>query len=213
MTINLGENPWILIGLMILEILFVIVPALLSSKLEKMSFKDAIKEMGFQKNEDIFIKIVSGLSFGIIFFFFANYIIIFFRDFIIGNIFGTEFVELGQEGAISTSPIQPNYIQLIIIVILQIIIIGPCEEAFFRVFLIQKMKTKMKLTYSLIISSIFFTIYHIPPFLVPLATSITFFGYYFTFGMMLSLIYVYFNYSLIPCSIAHSFFNVLILVI
>ncbi len=213
MAINLGENPWILIGLMLFEIFFIVVPALLSSKLEKIPFKDAIKGMGFQKNEDIFIKIVSGLSFGIIFFFFGNYIIIFFRDFIIGNIFSTEFVELGQEGTINTSPIQPNYIQLIILVILQIIIIGPCEEAFFRGFLIQKLKTKLKLTYSLIISSIFFTIYHIPPFLVPLTTSITFFGYYFTFGLMLSLIYVYFNYSLIPCSIAHSFFNVLILLI
>ena len=213
MAINLGENPWILIGITLFEILFIIVPALISSKLEKKSFRESIREMGLKKNEDFFIKVISGLSFGIMFFFFGNYIIIFFQDIIIQNLFGSDFVEIGQEGAISTAPIQPNYIQLIILVILQLIIIGPCEEAFFRGFLIQKLKIRLKMTYSIIISSIFFTIYHIPPFLVPLATSVTFFGYYFTFGMLLSLIYVYFNYSIIPCSIAHSIFNILILLL
>ncbi|MFW9998888.1 MAG: lysostaphin resistance A-like protein [Candidatus Hodarchaeota archaeon] len=213
MTIQLGENPWILIGLTIFELLFVIVPALVSSKLEKISFKDAINQMGFQKNEDILIKIISGLSFGILFFFFGNYIIIFFRDFIVRNLFGSEFIELGQEGVIDTTPILPNLGQLIILVILQIIIIGPCEEAFFRGYLIQKIKTKLKISYSIIISSIFFTIYHLPPLLVPITTIITFFGYYFIFGILLSLIYVYYNYSIIPCSIAHSCFNILILLI
>lgn len=213
MAIELGENPWILIGLTLFEILFVIVPVLIISKFEKVSFKDAIKEMGLKKNEDLFIKVISGLSFGILFFFLGNYIIIFFRDFIVSNIFGPEFVELGQEGVISTSPLQPNFIQLMILIILQILIVGPCEEAFFRGFLIQKMKTKLKLAYSMVISSIFFALYHIPPLIVPLATNITFFGYFFTFGLMLSFIYTYFNYSIIPCSIAHSLFNIIILLV
>ncbi len=213
MVIQIGENPWILIGLTFFEVLFVIIPALISSKLENKTFKDIIKEMGFQKNKDIFLKVISGLSFGIVFFFFGNYIILFFRDLIVRNIFGNEFVEAGEAGGISTSPIQPNNIQLMILIILQVIIIGPCEESFFRGFLIQKMKTKLKLAYSIIISSIFFTLYHVPPFLVPLTTIITFFGYFFTFSIILSLIFVYFDFSLIPCSIAHSVFNILILLI
>ncbi len=213
MTINLGQNPWILIGLSFFELLFVIIPALISSKLEKKSIIITIREMGFQKNEDILIKIISGISFGILFFFLGGYIIVFFRDYFIRNLFGSEFVELGQEGAISTSAIQPNFIQGLILIIIQLSIIGPCEEAFFRGFLIKKIEMKLKLTYSIIISSICFTIYHVPPFLVPLTTIITFFGYYFTYGVMLSLIYVYFNYSIIPCSITHSIFNILILLI
>ena len=80
---QLGENIWLLIGLTFLELIFVILPALISSKIEEKSFKNIIKEMGFQKNKDIFLKVISGLSFGIIFFFFSNYIIIFFRDIII----------------------------------------------------------------------------------------------------------------------------------
>jgi len=213
MAIELGENPWILIGLTFLELLFVIIPALISSKLEKKTFQDIIKDMGFQKNQDVLIKVISGLSLGILFFFFGNYVIIFFRDFIVRNLLGSDFVVLGQEGAISTEPIQPNNIQLVILVILNLLIIGPCEEAFFRGFLIKKIEIKLKLGYCIIISSIFFTFYHVPPFLVPITTIITFSGYYFSFGLMLSLIFAYFDYSLIPCSIAHSCFNILILLL
>jgi len=213
MTVQLGENPWILIGITFFEICFVVLPALIYSKLKKTSFVGEINAMGFQKNEDFFIKILFGLSFGIIFFFCSNFIIILFRDLIIRNLFGNEFVELAQEGAINTVPIQPNALQLVIFINLQIIITGPCEEAFFRGFLINKFNIKLKTIYSILISSAIFTLYHIPPFIVPISTIITLFGYYYTFGLMLSFIFVYFNYSIIPCSIAHSCFNILVMVI
>lgn len=213
MTIQLGENPWILIGLIFLEIFFVIVPAYISSKIEKKSFKKLLSEMGFQKNDDILIKIIAGLSIGVIFFAFGDFILIFFRYIIIENLFGTGFIEEGQQGVIRTLPIQPNMIQIIILVILQIIIIGPCEEAFFRGFIIKKINIKIKLAYSVIISSIFFALYHVPPFIVPLTTTITYFGYYFAFGVLLALIFIFFEYSLIPCSISHSCLNVLLLLV
>ena len=213
MTIQLGENPWILIGLIFLEILFVIIPAYISSKIEKKSFKKLLFEMGFQKNDDILIKIIAGLSIGVIFFSFGNFILIFFRHIVIENLFGTKFIAEGQEGVISTLPFQPNMVQIIILVILQIIIIGPCEEAFFRGFIIKKLNVKMKIAYSVIISSIFFSLYHVPPFLVPLTTTITYFGYYFAFGVLLASIFIFFEYSLIPCSISHSCLNVLLLLV
>ena len=213
MTIQLGENPWILIGLIFLEILFVIIPAYISSKIEKKSFKKLLFEMGFQKNDDILIKIIAGLSIGVIFFSFGNFILIFFRHIVIENLFGTKFIAEGQEGVISTLPIQPNMGQIIILVILQIIIIGPCEEAFFRGFIIKKLNVKMKIVYSVIISSIFFSFYHVPPFLVPLTTTITYFGYYFAFGVLLASIFIFFEHSLIPCSISHSCLNVLLLLV
>ncbi len=213
MTIQLGEKPWILIGLIFLEILFVIIPAYISSKIEKKSFKELLFEMGFQKNDDILIKIIAGLSIGVIFFSFGNFILIFFRHIVIENLFGTKFIAEGQEGVISTIPFQPNIVQIIILVILQIIIIGPCEEAFFRGFIIKKLNVKMKIAYTVIISSILFSLYHVPPFLVPLATTITYFGYYFVFGVLLASIFIFFEYSLIPCSISHSCLNVLLLLV
>ena len=213
MVVQLGKNPWLLIGLIFLEVLFVVVPAFISSKIEKKTFKKLLSEMGFQKNKDIFIKILVGLNIGLIFFFFGDLLILFFRNIIIENIFGSKFIQVGQEGAITTVPIQPNLIQIIILILLQIIIIGPCEEAFFRGFLIKKIKSNVKMPYIIVISSILFAFYHVPPFLVPMTTVITFFGYYFTFGLLLALIFIYFNYSLIPCSISHSFFNILLLLI
>jgi membrane protease YdiL (CAAX protease family) len=213
MTIQLGENSWILIGLMFFEILFVVLPALVTSRLEKKPFLMVIKEMGFQENEDLFIKTISGLSFGILFFFSSNYILIFFKDIVIKTIFGTRFIENATEGAITTTPINPNFLQLTILIFLQFTLIGPCEEAFFRGFLIKKFNERLKQVYSILISSISFTLYHIPPFLVPGTTIITFFGYYFTFGLLLSLIFIYFNYSLLPCIFAHSCFNVLLILL
>ncbi len=153
-VIQLGENPWILIFLMFLELLFIILPGLISSTVEKKPFKEVILDMGFQKNDDILIKIVTGFFIGIIFFLCSNYITLFFRDFIVRTVFSSEFVEQGQSGGIGTTPIQPNFIQIIILIILQIIIIGPCEEAFFRGFLIKKIENRLKLHYSIIISSI-----------------------------------------------------------
>ena len=213
MVVKLGEDPWLLIGLIFLEILFVVTPAYICSKIEKKHFRELLSEMGFQRNEDVFIKIIAGVSIGVIFFFFGDLVIIFFRNIVIANIFGTGFIQEGQEGAITTMPIQPNFSQIIILILLQIIIIGPCEEAFFRGFLINKIRSNIKLTYSILISSVLFTFYHVPPFLVPLPTVITFFGYYFTFGLLLALIFIYFDNSLIPCSIAHSSFNILLLLI
>ena len=213
MTIKLGENPWILIVLTCLEILFVLLPAFISSKIERKRFKEVIIEMGFQKNEDIFIKVIAGLGFGILFFFSSVYLMFFFRNIIVENIFGAQFVQEGQQNAISTIPTRPNIFQIIILISLQLIIIGPCEEAFFRGFIIKKLNQKIKISFSIIISSFFFAFYHVPLFLVPLTTIMTYFGYYFSFGILLAAIFVYFDYSLIPCSIAHSCFNILILIL
>ena len=163
---------------MFLELFLIIVPGFISSRIEKKPITVIILNMGFQKNENVAIKLIAGVCFGILFFFIGNYIIIFFRDFIVKNLFGVQFIQQGQSGAITVTPIQPNLIQITIIIILQILITGPSEEAFFRGFLINKLNDKLKLQYSIIISVICFTLYHVPPFLVPLTTIITFFGYY-----------------------------------
>ncbi|MHA2051620.1 MAG: CPBP family intramembrane glutamic endopeptidase [Promethearchaeota archaeon] len=213
MAVQLGQNSWVLIGLMLLEFFFVIIPLFLSSKIEKKDFKTVLSEIGFEKSNDFTIKIIAGVSFGILLFFSGDFIIIFVRNLIIENLFGTEFILSGQEGVVSTIPVQPNITQLIIIIILQILVVGPCEEAFFRGFFIKKLKERTKSIYLVLISSTLFAFYHVPPFLVPLTTVVTFFGYFFIIGVSLSLIFYYFKYSLIPVSVAHSCFNILILLI
>jgi len=215
MAIDLGKDPIVLISLSFLEILLILIPALIASKVEKKSLGEELKEMGFQRKQTTFkkmvLKVIFGLIIGTIFFFVSSYIIFFFVNFIVRILFGAQFVEEGINNAISTTPVNPTIIQLIIFIIIHILIIAPCEEGFFRGFLIKKSCKKMKLIYSIIFSSVIFSLYHVPPFIVPLSTILTFFGYYFFFGIFLSLTFIISKNSLLPSSIAHFTLNTLIL--
>jgi len=215
MAIDLGKDPTVLISLSFLEILLILIPALIASKVEKKPFLAELKEMGFQKRpttlRKMLLKVVLGFLIGIIFFFISSFIISFFVKYIVQILFGAQFVEEGINNAISTTPISPTIIQLIVLVAIQVVIVAPCEEGFFRGFIIKKSQKKMKLLYSIIFSSFIFTFYHVPPLLVPISTIVTFFGYYFSFGILLSLTFVLFKNSLLPSSIAHFTLNILIL--
>ncbi len=215
MAIDLGKDTILLISLSFLEILLILIPALIASKVEKKSLLDELKEIGFQKTpttlRKMILKVVSGLVIGIIFFFISGYIISFFVNTIVRVLFGAQFVEEGINNAISTTPINPTIIEIIILIAIQVVIVAPCEEGFFRGFIIRKSSKKIKLPYSLIFSSFIFSIYHVPPLLVPLSTIVTFFGYYFFFGIFLSLTFILFKNSLLPSSIAHFTLNILIL--
>ncbi|MBY9019813.1 MAG: CPBP family intramembrane metalloprotease [Candidatus Lokiarchaeota archaeon] len=216
MAINLGKDPNILILISFAEILFILVPSFITSKIEKNPYLLEIKELGFNvenpRLKNIIVKIFTGILIGIFFFFISDLLLTFYIRFIIQNLFGAQFIEDGIGSTISTQPINPNFIQLSLLIAIQIIIVGPCEEVFFRGFVINKSKKKLKVIYSVILSSFLFSLYHVPPFLVPLTTIITFFGYYFTFGFLLSLVFIAFKGSLLPSSVAHSSLNILLLI-
>lgn len=214
MAINLGQDPNVLIALSFLEILFILIPALIAAKVEKTSFLYQINQMGFTKKERewrfILRDALFGLTIAMGLFLIAGYISFFFKFILVSNFFGKDFVQSGTEGSISTIPIIPNIFQIITLILIQIFIIGPCEEGFFRSFIITKSQIKHSNVFSIFLSSLFFGLYHVPPFIVPITTIITNIGYYFTIGIALSLLYIYTNYSLLSCSACHSFFNILI---
>jgi membrane protease YdiL (CAAX protease family) len=215
MAIDLGKDPIVLISISFLEVLLIIVPTIIASKIEKKSILDELKEIGFQWKpttiKKVLLKVISGLLIGIAFFFLSGYLISFLLNFIVLFLFGPQFVEEGVNNAISTTPVNPSILQLVILIAIQIIIVAPCEEGFFRGFLIKKTHKKIKLLYSVLFSSVMFTLYHVPPFLVPLSTIITFFSYYFSFAVLLALTFVIFKNSLLPSSIAHFTLNILII--
>ncbi|TFG28593.1 MAG: CPBP family intramembrane metalloprotease [Promethearchaeota archaeon] len=216
MVIELGKDPWILIGLTLAELFLLLIPAIIASRVENTSIKDELEFMGIKKTEDsiskIFLKITIGIILGFVFFFISGYIAIIFRNWIVEKIFGKRFVKEGQQGSISTEPMKYSPIQIIIIIILQFMIVALCEEAFFRGFIIKKMEKRVNTVSGILFSSMCFAIYHTPPFLVPITTIITYFGYFFTFGILLSIIFKFFKNSLILCIIAHGLFNVLIII-
>ncbi|MFX0027486.1 MAG: lysostaphin resistance A-like protein [Candidatus Hermodarchaeota archaeon] len=217
MSIQLGENFWILVILMSLELFLIVIPVFISAKLGKKPLKKEFKEIGFfREAKSTFrtcLKIILGIDIGIFLYLFSGFLMFLYRDILIESIFGTKFVEEGITNIINTEPIQPSFFEISILIILQILIIGPCEEGFFRGFVIQKLNYKLKLIYSIILSSTFFTLYHVPPFLVPIQTIITYYGYFFTIGSLFALTFIYSGRSLIMCSIAHSIFNILVLIL
>jgi membrane protease YdiL (CAAX protease family) len=215
MTLNLGAYPLILILLSLFDLLFIFIPTFISSRFSKKPVFSEIKELGFysifRNYKHFLIHLMFGLLFGVLLFFISGFILSLIINYLFLSVFGIEFLQEGINNAISTQPFYPSPVELTILIIIQIIIIGPCEEAFFRGFLITKFNYKIKIIYSILLSSLLFTFYHTPPFLVPFSTIITFFPYYFVIGLFLALIYIKFNRSLIPCCIAHSLFNILIL--
>lgn len=215
--IKLGENPWILIILSMFEVLLIIIPIFISSRISRSSMKQELHEIGVVISFSNFInklmKLALGIVIGIGLVFLSRFILFFFQDIIVSFLFSKDFVKEGVTNAINTQPLNPNPLQIFIFIIIQFLIIGPCEEIFFRGFIITKFKGKIRLAFAIIISSFSFALFHVPPFLVPISTIITYFGYYFTIGIILALIFIYSNFSLIPGSLAHSVFNFLILIL
>jgi len=215
--LQLGDHPWLLILLSSLEILLVIVPVTISSQITKKSIKQELHQIGLKfelsDSTDKIIKFVIGVDIGIGLLMLSNLILFFFQDILLAFFFTADFIREGFENAIGTQIINPNLNQFIIFVIIQFLIIGPCEESFFRGFIITKLRNKINLGYIVLFSSLIFALYHVPPFLVPISTIISFFGYYFTIGIILALIFIFSDFSLIPVSIAHSVFNFLVLIL
>jgi len=120
MAINLGKDPNILILISFAEILFILVPSLIAAKIENKSFLAELKEIGFQRKpttlKKMLLKVGFGLLIGTVFYFVSGFIISFFVNFIVQNLFGAQFVEEGINNAISTTPINPTIIQLIILI-------------------------------------------------------------------------------------------------
>lgn len=146
MSLNLGQEPIILIFLTLFEIFLIVIPALIAKFPDKCSFKDELLEMGFTKSQQNIrkktYKILIGFSIVVFFLIIADYLIIFFKYIITENLFGSEFLQKAEEGAIDTTPVSPDMLEMLIILILQMVIIAPCEEGFFRGFIAKRFYKK-----------------------------------------------------------------------
>ena len=144
MAINLGANPLVLILFITLEILLIIVPNLIASYVEKKSFKEELDDMGFtllNYNIKRILSLISqGILIGVFFYIIGGWIFIFFVDIVIKNVMGTVFAEIAINNAIYVEVTNPQLIEIIIIIVLQVLIVGPCEEGFFRGFILKKIK-------------------------------------------------------------------------
>jgi hypothetical protein len=114
MTIDLGENPVILIILTLLESLLIIIPALITARIEKKPFKEVLSDIGFtNQNTNLLLiikKVLYGIAIGITLFIAGAFILFFFIEIIVGNLFGNAFIEQGIESSINTELKNPTFI-------------------------------------------------------------------------------------------------------
>jgi membrane protease YdiL (CAAX protease family) len=210
-----GSNNLLLILIAFLELLLLAIPITFIYFLKKEPLSYQLKSMGFDHSrynlKRVLICIFEGILIGSLFLLIANWLI-YSSEIIVSYIFGDAFIQDAINNAINVEPTRPNPLELTIIVLLQFLIVGPCEEGFFRGFLFKKLRNKLNFILSLLLSSAIFAFYHVPPFIVPLSTITFYFGYFFALGILLTLLYSLNKGLLLPCIITHSIFNMIVLI-
>ena len=212
---QLGNGNLNLIFLTFLELLLLIIPIIILNLIDKKPLIDHLKSMGFDFSrfsyKKAFLFIFEGIGIAIIFFLISGLLIdVSFT--IISSIFGDAFIQDAVSNLIDVSPIEPSPFELIIIIFLQFLIVAPCEEALFRGFIFKKLHYNLNYFFSVVLSSTIFAFYHVPPFIVPYSTIFLYFWYFFTFGILLTLLYSLNRELLLPCILTHAIFNMIVLI-
>ncbi|MHA1511498.1 MAG: lysostaphin resistance A-like protein, partial [Promethearchaeota archaeon] len=151
--------------------------------------------------------IIMGIFIGVSFYYFGGLLANTIRKVII-QIMGQDFYNTAAEGSVNTTPPPPPPDPLIIwtLIIIGVIVIfitvAFAEEFCFRGVLLKEFNHKNKV-FGVILSSFLFMLFHVMPGIVPWSTFLTFWLYYFSFGVLLSLVTIFQKGDLIVSIIAH----------
>jgi len=204
------------------ELIFVAIPMIVF-KIQKKDLKYEFRhriipdEMHHRNKWLRLADIIFGILFGVFFYFFGGLLSSTIRKVII-NIMGQEFYETASAGSVNTTPPPPPPDPLIIwtLIIVGVIVIfvtvAFAEEFCFRGVLLKEFNHKNKV-FGVILSSTLFMLFHVMPGIVPWSTFLTFWLYYFAFGVLLSLITIFQKGDLIVSIVAHGTFNSIIWIV
>lgn len=189
----------------LLEILFII-PIIIYIKYYKLETKNYIKDLIFingLKNRNTFIYIFLSIDIALGMIFIAPYIILFLKNSFI-FFFGSSAFEQAQENLNEFIFTIANPIDILLDVIMSFFIIALFEELFFRSFLLNAIKLSKK--WKIILSSTFFSIYHLIT-SFNIYSFIYMFFYYFIWGILLCIEFYVCKKHLIFPIITHGLFD------
>lgn len=195
------------------ELIFITI-ALLYFKIKKKNLKEEFINIVSPKKlqkKSILIDILLGLIIGIAFYYIGK-LLINLTVYLVVLTLGTEFYLTGAGGQIDVTPPILNPIDLIITILISFIIVGFCEEFFFRGFLNREIGKTSKIR-GIILSGVFFSLYHVFPGLVPIQTTVTFFLYYLLMALLFTGLINYRKGNLLSSIIAHGTFNSIIFIL
>ncbi|MHA1672139.1 MAG: lysostaphin resistance A-like protein [Promethearchaeota archaeon] len=204
------------------EIIFILIP-LLIFKLQKKDLRYEFRhrivpnEQLKRKTSLRIVDVLIGFGIGFGFYFLGSLMTTLNRTIIIlWN--GEDYYQSASAGSVNTTPPPPPPDPLIIwcLIVIGVILffttVAVSEEFCFRGVIMKEIGHKSKF-WAVIISGAFFMLYHVFPGIVPWATFLTFWSYYFIFGVLLALITIYRKGDLIIPIIAHGTLNSIIWVV
>lgn len=197
----------------LLELLFILIP-LIVFKLQKKSLKEELRVRIIPIHRPFWQRILDiGIGFGIgyLFVYLGGFMATIIRQITI-QIFGTAFYGQAVEGSVNTTPPSMEIWEVIISFVLMFGVVAFSEEFCFRGVLFKEFGKKSPLL-GLILSSGLFMIYHVFPGIVPIQTFVTFWLYYFIFGIILGLLTWIQKGDLLMAIVAHGTFNSLLFAI
>jgi len=204
------------------ELIFIAIPMIVF-KIQKKDLKYEFRhriipdEMLHRKGWLRLADIIFGILFGVFFYFFGGLLSSTIRKVII-LIMGEDFYNTASEGSVNTTPPPPPpdpliiWTLIIVGVIVIFVIVAFAEEFCFRGVLLKEFNHKNKV-FGVILSSFLFMLFHLMPGIVPWSTFLTFWLYYFSFGVLLSLITIFQKGDLIVAIFAHGTFNSIIWIV
>jgi membrane protease YdiL (CAAX protease family) len=214
MALDIAPDFWSFIFFCFLEIIFIILPMIIF-KLQKKDLKYEFKHRIVPEKKSFCIRIFHifiGLVVGVGFYFIGGYLAAFIRSIVIEDK-GVEYYEEATEGSVNTTPPPPSpvdfnriYFELIFGIVVMFLLVAFSEEFCFRGVIFKELNHKSKVL-GYLLSSFMFMIYHVFPGIVPWETFLTFWLYYFSFGILLAGITHWQKGDLIIAIVAHGAFN------
>ncbi|MHA1753741.1 MAG: lysostaphin resistance A-like protein [Candidatus Helarchaeota archaeon] len=157
------------------------------------------------KNKKTPIFILVSISIAISMIIIAPYII-YLSEILFLIVFGEELLQQAQENLNEFITIIQNPLDVFLIIIMCFFVIALSEELFFRGFLQDSIKSSKK--WRTILSAIFFSLYHLIT-SFNLYSVIYMFGYYFIWGIILSLEFYFCRKQLIFPILTHGLFDLI----
>lgn len=203
-----SKQFWIFLGLSCLEFIFLIGPSIYYKLVRKENLQTSLLLRSFPQKRSFLSRmgdILVGIAAGIFLSFLAQGLIYGTYYSIIG-LFGEDFYTTASSGSIDVFPDAFSIGEVICIILVNFLIIGICEEYFFRGVLFAELKKVLK-NWSYVINGVIFALYHVFPGIVPIQTTITYFLYYFILAILLSVLLKNQYNDLLSNIIAHGVFN------
>lgn len=207
MTLDLARSSIMFFLVSLLELIFIAIP-LIVFKFQKKDLKYEFRFRIIPESRSVkrrLLDIVMGLLLGVGFLFVGSYVAFFIRQLVI-YFMGESFYSSASAGSVNTSPPSLQVWELVLSVAVMYCLVGLSEEYCFRGVLFKEMGKKSALL-GWVGSSLLFSLYHVFPGIVPFSTFLTFWFYYFLFGILLAAITYVQKGDLITAIIAHGTFN------